>query len=76
MDMETTLLAETLICDYVEQTGCSLILVTHSLQQARRISHETLFFYKGKLLEHGASSELLNTPKTTELTQFVEFYGL
>lgn len=39
MDMETTAAAETLIQSYVRQTNCILILVTHSLQQARRIAH-------------------------------------
>lgn len=76
MDMETTLLAEKLIREYVDRTGCTLILVTHSLQQARRISDETIFFRKGRMVEQGASAELLNTPKTMELKQFVEFYGL
>ncbi len=76
MDMETTLLAEKLIREYADQTGCTLILVTHSLQQARRISDETIFFRKGRMVEQGSSAELLNTPKTMELKQFVEFYGL
>lgn len=76
MDMETTLLAEKLIREYADQTGCTLILVTHSLQQARRISDETIFFRKGRMMEQGSSAELLNTPKTMELKQFVEFYGL
>ena len=76
MDMETTLLAEKLIRAYVDQTGCTLILVTHSLQQARRISNETLFFHRGILMEHGESEHILTAPKTEELKQFVEFYGL
>ena len=53
MDMETTLLSEKLIVDYVKETRCALILVTHSLQQARRIADEVLYFHKGKLLEQG-----------------------
>jgi len=76
MDMETTLLAEKLIRNYVEETGCALILVTHSLQQAKRISGKTLFFRKGELVEHGASQLVLNTPKTPQLKQFLEFYGM
>ena len=32
MDMETTLLSEKLITEYVKETGCALVLVTHSLQ--------------------------------------------
>jgi ABC-type Mn2+/Zn2+ transport system ATPase subunit len=51
MDMETTLLSEKLITEYVKETGCALVLVTHSLQQARRIYDEVWYFHKGKLLE-------------------------
>lgn len=47
MDMETTAAAETLIQSYVRQTNCILILVTHSLQQARRIADEAMFFKRG-----------------------------
>ena len=76
MDMETTLLAEKLIRDYVDRTGCALVLVTHSLQQARRISDETIFFRKGTLVEHGETEQILTAPKNAQLKQFVEFYGL
>ena len=76
MDMETTILAEQLIADYVKKTGCTLIIVTHSLQQARRISQEVLFFHKGALIEYGPQDCLLDTPASPELQQFLEFYGI
>ena len=76
MDMETTLLSENLITEYVSQTGCALILVTHSLQQARRIAHEVLYFHKGKLLEFGPKDQILDAPVKTETKQFLEFYGV
>ena len=76
MDMETTLLSEKLIAQYVEETGCALILVTHSLQQARRIADEVLYFHKGKLLETGPQEEILTTPAMAETRQFLEFYGV
>ena len=76
MDMETTLLSEKLILDYVKETGCSLILVTHSLQQARRVADEVLYFHKGKLLESGPKEQVLYTPETSETRQFLEFYGV
>ena len=76
MDMETTLLSEKLIVDYVKETGCSLILVTHSLQQARRISDEVWYIHKGKLLETGAKDQVLNSPQRAETKQFLEFYGV
>ena len=76
MDMETTLLSEKLIAQYVRETGCALILVTHSLQQARRIADEVLYFHKGKLLESGPKAQVLYDPQEAETRQFLEFYGV
>ena len=76
MDMETTLLSEQLIENYVKETGCSLILVTHSLQQARRIADEVWYFHKGKLLETGPKEQVLYQPEKPETRQFLEFYGV
>ena len=75
MDMDTTAAAETLILDYTRQTGCTLVLVTHSLQQARRIADEVLFFHKGILLETGTKEQVLFTPAQPETRQFLDFYG-
>lgn len=76
MDMETTLLSEALIADYVKRTDCALILVTHSLQQARRLAHEVLYFHKGQLLEQGDAVAVLNAPQKEETQKFLEFYGV
>ena len=75
MDMETTSAAEELILKYAKETGCILILVTHSLQQARRVADEVLFFHKGTLLESGDAAKLLYQPIQPETRQFLEFYG-
>ena len=76
MDMETTLLSEKLIGEYVRETGCALILVTHSLQQARRISDMAWYFHKGQLLEAGPQEQVLNAPTKPETRQFLDFYGI
>lgn len=76
MDMESTSISETLITHYVQQTQCALILVTHSLQQARRIADEVLYFHKGKLLEAGPKQAVLDHPTRAETRQFLEFYGV
>lgn len=75
MDMETSLLAEKIIVEYVKETDCALVLITHSLQQARRIANEVLFFHEGKLLENGIAEQMLTTPEKTETKRFLEFYG-
>ena len=75
MDIETTAAAESLILDYTRKTGCVMVLVTHSLQQARRVADEALFFYKGRLLETGAKEQVLYQPAQPETRRFLEFYG-
>ena len=75
MDMETSLLAEKIIVEYVKKTGCALVLVTHSLQQARRIADEVLFFHEGRLLEVGTAQQMLTSPEKDETKRFLEFYG-
>ena len=60
----------------MKETGCALILVTHSLQQARRVADEVLYFHKGRLLEYGSKETVLYEPVTAETRQFLEFYGV
>ena len=49
----------------------TLIVVTHNLGQARRVSDNTMFFYEGKLVEHGATSELFSQPRETNTARYV-----
>ena len=76
MDVESTLAAETLLSDYCRDTGAGILLVTHSLQQARRIAQHVLFLHQGELREQGDASRLLSAPETEELRRFLEFYGI
>ncbi len=50
MDRDSVLLAEELILDYKEKIGCSVILITHSHEQAERISDQILEIEYGKLV--------------------------
>lgn len=75
MDMESTSAAEELILKYVRETDCVLILVTHSLQQARRVADEAIYFHKGRLLENGPTEYVLYHPALAETRKFLEFYG-
>ena len=76
MDVESTLAAETLLSDYCRDTGAGILLVTHSLQQARRIAQHVLFLHQGELREQGDASRLFSAPETEELRRFLEFYGI
>lgn len=76
MDIEMSSISENLMIEYCRESGCAMILVTHSLQQAKRVADEVLFFYKGKLLEKGKKEQVLYEPKHTETKRFLEFYGV
>lgn len=76
MDMETSLLSEALIQQYVQRTNCALIIITHSLQQARRIADDVLYFHKGNLLESGPAGLVLTSPAKDETKRFLDFYGI
>jgi phosphate transport system ATP-binding protein len=41
----------------------TVIIVTHNMQQAARISNKTAFFYLGELIEAGPTAELFVKPK-------------
>ena len=75
MDMELTLAAEELMRRRCAEEECAVLLVTHSLQQARRVSQRTLFLQNGRLIEQGRSEVLLTEPRTPELRRFLDFYG-
>ncbi|MGZ8364433.1 MAG: phosphate ABC transporter ATP-binding protein PstB [Caulobacteraceae bacterium] len=48
-----------------------IIIVTHNLQQAARISDHTGFMYLGKLIEFAATPDLFTAPKTTRTADYV-----
>lgn len=51
MDREAVPLAEELIRNYRKETGCTLILITHSQEQAERMADSFLLLEDGKIKE-------------------------
>ena len=49
----------------------TLIVVTHNLGQARRVSHQTMFFYQGQLMEHGSTEQLFTQPTHPDTERYV-----
>ena len=76
MDMGSTLAAEHLISDYCCKTGCAVLLITHSIQQARRIAQRVVFLHRGELIEQGETNLVLSKPTRAETKQFLDFYGI
>lgn len=73
MDMRSTILAENCIREYAAHGG-SVLLITHSLAQARRIAGRILLLSSGELVEDGPVSTVLEHPSDPRAAEFLEFY--
>jgi phosphate transport system ATP-binding protein len=49
----------------------TLIVVTHNLGQAMRVSHHTMFFYQGQLMEYGPTDEVFTKPRHPDTERYV-----
>lgn len=49
----------------------TIIVVTHNLGQARRVSDKTMFFYEGRLVEHGDTSQIFERPRESSTERYV-----
>lgn len=61
---------ETLIKDL--KKDYSIIIVTHSMSQAKRVSDETIFMYMGELIEMGQTKSLFENPKEARTAAYIE----
>jgi phosphate transport system ATP-binding protein len=61
LDPIATLKIEELIYQLKEKY--TIVIVTHNLQQAARVSDRTAFFWLGRLVEYGLTSDMFTRPK-------------
>ena len=52
--------------------GTKIVMVTHNLGQARRMSDEILFLYGGRLIERAPTDRFLRQPASPEAGRFLE----
>ena len=50
----------------------TIVIVTHTLRQARRVADYVLFVYLGRLVEHGPAIEFFSNPKQPETRAYIE----
>ncbi len=49
----------------------TIIIVTHNMQQAARVSDHTAFFYMGELIEHDKTSKIFTNPAKKQTEDYV-----
>ena len=53
------------------QETLTIVIVTHNMQQAARVSDATAFFYMGELIEHGPTEQIFTNPRETRTEDYV-----
>lgn len=49
----------------------TIVIVTHNMQQASRISDVTAFFYRGRIVEVGPTKQIFQNPKNKQTEDYV-----
>jgi len=69
LDPKSTLKIEDLINELKREY--TIIIVTHNMQQAARVSDYTAFFYEGHLIEFGATEQIFTNPNQKQTEDYI-----
>jgi phosphate transport system ATP-binding protein len=69
LDPVATIKIEELISEI--SSRYTVLIVTHNMQQAARVSNYTAFMYLGRLVEYGPTAKIFQTPKLIETEHYV-----
>ncbi len=69
LDPIATAKVEDLIAEL--RNAFTIVIVTHSMQQAARVSQRTAFFYLGRLVEVGETTAIFTRPKERETEDYI-----
>lgn len=69
LDPASTARIEDLIFDLRKQY--TIVIVTHNMQQAARVSQFTAFFYQGRLIEVGETQQLFTKPQEKQTEDYI-----
>src|SRR5213593_1979089 len=69
LDPIATLRIEELIAELKQ--AYTIVIVTHNMQQAARVSDATAFFYMGELVEHGRTEQIFTNPRESRTEDYV-----
>lgn len=72
LDLQSVDLIEQLLVDLAKHKNRGIVMVTHNINQAERISDRTIFMSNGTIEEQGKTTDLLTAPSTELLQQFLK----
>ncbi|SAK70029.1 amino acid ABC transporter ATP-binding protein [Caballeronia ptereochthonis] len=60
------------VVEDLARDGMTLIMVTHEMRFARKVSDQVVFMHQGRVWEAGAPEEIFERPSTVELQRFIQ----
>ena len=69
LDPKSTTRIEDLIGELRDQY--TIVIVTHNMQQAARVSDTTAFFYEGSLIEYGDTKKIFTKPRESQTEDYI-----
>ncbi|WP_339047114.1 phosphate ABC transporter ATP-binding protein PstB [Candidatus Mesenet endosymbiont of Phosphuga atrata] len=49
----------------------TIVMVTHSMKQAKKLSNNVVFFHMGKIIETGKTEEIFENPKSLQVKEYI-----
>ena len=56
---------------YELRNNFTILIVTHSMQQAARVSQKTAFFHLGDMIEFGETEQIFTNPKDSKTQDYI-----
>ncbi|MBN9121580.1 MAG: phosphate ABC transporter ATP-binding protein [Planctomycetes bacterium] len=69
LDPKSTQAIEDLIAEL--RRNYTIVIVTHNMQQAARVSDQTAFFFEGKLIEVGSTAQIFRQPREKQTEDYI-----
>src|SRR5262249_49491719 len=69
LDPKSTAKIEELIGEL--KTHYTIVIVTHNMQQAARVSDQTAFFYEGRVIETGSTKQIFSKPVQKQTEDYI-----
>ena len=72
LDPANVAMIENLILYVKKEYNTTIIIVTHNMFQAKRISEKLLFLLNGSVVEYGDTREIFDRPGNSKTLDFIE----
>ncbi|WP_339045513.1 phosphate ABC transporter ATP-binding protein PstB [Candidatus Mesenet endosymbiont of Agriotes lineatus] len=69
LDPMATYTIENLILEL--KSKFTIVMVTHSMKQAKKLSNNVVFFHMGKIIETGKTEEIFENPKSLQVKEYI-----